>query len=117
MNSDNASTQSRRGRPATGTNPAIGVRLPPDLLEALDRWRREQADPPGRPEAIRRLIEAGLAAKPIAPGSSTPGSARKPTSAKKPITPRAKKPTASDRQAGPAQSKESQIRALREQGI
>jgi len=36
------------------------VRLPPELLETLDNWRRDQPDLPGRPEAIRRLIEAGL---------------------------------------------------------
>jgi len=26
----------------------------------LDDWRRKQADLPGRPEAIRRLVELGL---------------------------------------------------------
>jgi hypothetical protein len=96
------------------------VRLPPDLLKALDRWRREQADPPGRPEAIRRLIEASLSrqgdTKPDTSGGSTPGSTRKPASPGKTATPRAKKPTASDRQATAAQTKEAQIRALREQG-
>ncbi|MBP1297418.1 hypothetical protein ACVL91_009818 [Bradyrhizobium elkanii] len=28
-----------------------------------DDWRRKQADLPGRPEAIRRLVEIGLKAK------------------------------------------------------
>src|SRR5438477_9095003 len=50
----------KRGRPATGTNPAVGVRLPPELLQDLDRWRAHQPDISGRPEAIRRLIESGL---------------------------------------------------------
>ena len=34
-----------------------------DALKVLDNWRREQADLPGRPEAIRRLVERGLKAK------------------------------------------------------
>lgn len=29
----------------------------------LDDWRRKQDDLPGRPEAIRRLVELGLKAK------------------------------------------------------
>ena len=29
----------------------------------LDDWRRKQDDLPGRPEAIRRLVEIGLKAK------------------------------------------------------
>jgi metal-responsive CopG/Arc/MetJ family transcriptional regulator len=62
MISDNTSTQNRRGRPATGTNPAVGVRLPSDLMGALDKWRGAQPDIPSRPEAIRRLIEMGLKA-------------------------------------------------------
>jgi hypothetical protein len=32
-------------------------------LEAIDKWRRKQDDLPGRPEAIRRLVELGLKAK------------------------------------------------------
>jgi hypothetical protein len=92
------------------------------LSAALDTWINRQPNPkPTRPEAIRRLIEAGVShqldAKPGAPpGGSTPGSARKPAGADKTAAPRAKKPTASDRQAKPAQTKEPQIRALREQG-
>jgi len=49
----------KRGRPATGVNPAVGVRLPPPLLRQLDRWRSERGLV-NRPEAIRRLIEEGL---------------------------------------------------------
>jgi hypothetical protein len=29
----------------------------------VDDWRRKQGDLPGRPEAIRRLVEIGLTAK------------------------------------------------------
>jgi hypothetical protein len=31
-----------------------------DALRSLDDWRRGQDDLPGRPEAIRRLVERGL---------------------------------------------------------
>jgi hypothetical protein len=34
-----------------------------DALRSLDDWRRDQEDLPGRPEAIRRLVELGLKAK------------------------------------------------------
>jgi hypothetical protein len=51
----------KRGRPATGTNEAIGVRMSPPQLAAVDAWRRKQPDLPSRPEAIRRLVEQALA--------------------------------------------------------
>jgi hypothetical protein len=35
-----------------------------DFLKALDDWRREQEDMPGRPEAIRRLVEQALDSPP-----------------------------------------------------
>jgi hypothetical protein len=34
-----------------------------DTLVVIDDWRRKQDDLPGRPEAIRRLVELGLKAK------------------------------------------------------
>jgi hypothetical protein len=42
---------------------AVLVRLQPELAKPLDAWRRQQEDLPGRPEAIRRLVEIGLKAK------------------------------------------------------
>ncbi|MGF6425601.1 hypothetical protein [Bradyrhizobium elkanii] len=42
---------------------AITVRMTVDALHVLDDWRRQQEDLPGRPEAIRRLVETGLRAK------------------------------------------------------
>jgi hypothetical protein len=33
------------------------------LANQLDDWRRKQDDLPGRPEAIRRLVELGLKGK------------------------------------------------------
>jgi len=62
MVSDDVQSQKRRGRPPTGTNPAIGVRMPESELARLDRWRATQPNLPTRPEAIRRLIELGLEA-------------------------------------------------------
>ena len=60
MAGSNHHVNKKRGRPRTGINPAVGVRLPPALLEALDKWRLRRQSALGRPEAIRRLIEANL---------------------------------------------------------
>jgi hypothetical protein len=54
----------------------VGVRVQDDLAKAIDDWRRKQDDLPGRPEAIRRLVEAGLAAAP-ATGRRSPKQAAK----------------------------------------
>ena len=37
------------------------LRLDPGILEDVDAWRGRQADVPSRAEAVRRLIDAGLA--------------------------------------------------------
>jgi hypothetical protein len=52
-----------RGRPKKvgGVYPVTAVRLPPNLSEAVDIWAGKQDDKPGRSEAIRRLVEMGLA--------------------------------------------------------
>lgn len=60
--------KSRLGRPPVDSAP-VNVRMERELLDALDNWRREQADLPGRPEAIRRLIELGLQASKAEPKS------------------------------------------------
>jgi hypothetical protein len=54
--------QKRRGRPATGRDPMVGARFPPELTAAVDKWAAENAGVP-RAEAIRRLVEIGLKAK------------------------------------------------------
>jgi hypothetical protein len=36
------------------------LRLPPELGDEIDEWRRIQPDLPPRAEAARRLIEIGL---------------------------------------------------------
>jgi hypothetical protein len=45
---------------AAVTGDLVGVRVQPDMAKLLDDWRRKQDDLPGRPEAIRRLVELGL---------------------------------------------------------
>jgi hypothetical protein len=52
-----------RGRPKTGIGKPVGLRLYPELERRVDQWAANQADRPGRPEAIRRLIEIALASK------------------------------------------------------
>jgi len=61
-NSSRVNMKTPKKRPTT-TGDLIGVRVQPDMAKALDDWRRKQADLPGRPEAIRRLVEIGLKAK------------------------------------------------------
>jgi hypothetical protein len=39
------------------------IRLTPAFWKAVDEWRRGQDEIPTRAEAIRRLVEAGLAAE------------------------------------------------------
>jgi hypothetical protein len=56
-------TRNKRGRPATGKGLQVGERWSPEAIREIDDWRREHPDLPGRPEAIRRLVELGLKAK------------------------------------------------------
>jgi len=46
------------------------MRVPTSFLAAIDQWRRKQPDLPARAEAIRRLVELGLAgSRPMRPRS------------------------------------------------
>lgn len=47
------------GRPATGRDKLISARLPDEMISDLDSWAR--ANSTTRSEAIRRLVELGLA--------------------------------------------------------
>jgi hypothetical protein len=94
----------------------ITTMMTPSEVKVIDDWAFANRIR-SRGEAIRRLIETGLkAAKPSVFGGGTPDTTPQPATSVKTAAPRAKKPTASDRQASPAQTKEAQIRALREQG-
>jgi DNA-binding XRE family transcriptional regulator len=57
-----------RGRPRTGIGKPVGLRLYVDLEKQVDAWASKQPDNPGRPEALRRLIELALSA----PNTSIP---------------------------------------------
>jgi predicted DNA-binding protein len=48
-----------RGRPATGHDPTVAVRLPRETIFAIDKWSKENAVRT-RSEAIRHLVEKGL---------------------------------------------------------
>ena len=50
-----------RGRPATGTDPMMSLRMPMELTAAVEGWAARQSDTPPRSEAFRRLVEMGLA--------------------------------------------------------
>ena len=62
--------QKRRGRPATGRDPAVTIRLPEAVLAKVEHWAMAQEDRPPRSQAIRRLVEIALKSevppKPIA---------------------------------------------------
>jgi hypothetical protein len=66
-------TQNKRkkvGRPkTTGRGTQIGMRWQAPILEAIDNWAAQQDDKPDRPNAIRRLVERGLAAEVAGPRS------------------------------------------------
>ena len=45
----------KRGRPPVDTE-AVNLRLPRDVLDAVERYRLDQPEPPTRPEALRRMV-------------------------------------------------------------
>jgi hypothetical protein len=51
----------KRGRPATGSDPVVRVKMPPDVIQAIERWAAKFADL-DRSSAIRALVELGLRA-------------------------------------------------------
>jgi hypothetical protein len=63
----------RRGRPATGQDPVTAIRLSPELRKNVDGWAAKQSDQPKRSEAIRRLVELGLAREPAKARAGKPG--------------------------------------------
>ena len=57
-------TQKKRGRPATGITPPFNIRLSAEIRDRIDTWIVKQPDySMTRAEAVRRLIEKGLAQK------------------------------------------------------
>jgi hypothetical protein len=50
----------KRGRPATGVDPLVGVRMSPESRKAVEAWAKRQPDKPSLSEAIRRMVEIVL---------------------------------------------------------
>jgi len=48
----------KRGRPATGFDPVLTVRLPDDLVKGLEAWAKKNGLT--RSDAIRQFIELGI---------------------------------------------------------
>ena len=72
----------KRGRPATGRDPFVGIRLPSSLIEEIRTWS-EKHETKSRSEAIRRLVELGLTVTPKASPSERLDAARVSASASK----------------------------------
>jgi len=53
----------KRGRPATGKAPMVGVRMTDEFQDAIKAWAKKQSDHPPLAAAIRRLVELGLKVK------------------------------------------------------
>jgi|ERR1700730_1760666 hypothetical protein len=51
----------KRGRPALGKTPMIGLRASPEFRRAIESWAKRQGDKLLLSEALRRLVELGLA--------------------------------------------------------
>lgn len=49
----------------TKNDKQLQMRASDDFIRTIDDWRRVQPDIPARAEAIRRLINMGIAAEPI----------------------------------------------------
>jgi hypothetical protein len=62
----------KMGRPPTGIGPVVGVRLYPDIEEALEAWIAQQPNATlSKPEAIRRILRKALGATPHSLPSDT----------------------------------------------
>jgi hypothetical protein len=55
--------QKKRGRPATGFAPMVGIRMTEEFQAAIRVWAKKQSDDPPLATAIRRLVELGLKMK------------------------------------------------------
>ena len=59
--SDQSNSKRNWRRPAARRRPVVATQLPAELQNTVDQWAARQPYKPKRSEAIRRLIEAGLA--------------------------------------------------------
>jgi hypothetical protein len=66
------------GRPRTGIKPLMGFRADDMTRGAIVKWAENQPDTPTLSEAIRRLVEIGLAnASPMKPKAAPPANAKR----------------------------------------
>jgi hypothetical protein len=70
---EKATPKKKLGRPATGRDPTMALRMPIEERRAVEAWAAQQPDKLTLSKAIRRLIELGLTAKPA------PAKPRRPT--------------------------------------
>lgn len=56
-------TPKKRGRPATGKNPHVSVRMEPELIAAVDEFRAATEAVVSQSEAIRTLVADALKEK------------------------------------------------------
>jgi hypothetical protein len=54
--------QKKPGRPATGRDPAVTIRLPKEVLDDVETWAAKQEGGLNRSQAINWLIKLGLKA-------------------------------------------------------
>jgi hypothetical protein len=52
--------QKKVGRPATGRDPAVTIRLPKSVLDEVESWAAKQESEPNRSQSLRHLVELGL---------------------------------------------------------
>lgn len=62
MTSIDDTKKPKKGRPVVDTEP-VNLRLPREVLDAVDAFRRAESDLPTRPEGIRRLLAEALKQK------------------------------------------------------
>jgi hypothetical protein len=65
-------TTKKRGRPEGRIHSQeFRMRVQPEFMESIDRWRNSQPDKPSRSAAIRMLIEMALASQESPPSISS----------------------------------------------
>lgn len=62
MTSIDDTNKPKKGRPVVDTEP-VNLRLPREMLSAIDNFRKAENDLPTRPEGIRRLLAEALKEK------------------------------------------------------
>jgi hypothetical protein len=61
MNASRIKAKRKPGRPATGTDPMVGLRMPPSERAAIEGWAAKQVPKLTLSKAIRQLATTGLA--------------------------------------------------------